>query len=177
MITYELAKRLKDAGFPQKKLYTECPHGVPRTTAMNAHAYQDGYPSKEPHPECADGKNAVYIPSLEELIDACMPYVGTDHFRLNWGIHYSKGWVACIEGPEVKKRFGARSGRFGTIGISPKEAVANLYIKLHETIMSKPIPFTRAYNRMIVYWLMERKLLATDNPEGVIAGLNRIAID
>ncbi len=136
-MNYELAKKLKDAGFPQKDLYKECPHGVPQTTAMIEHAVNG---EGALHPECADGSNAVYRPTLEELIDAC----GKDgHLFLNL-FHEcpdgDEGWEAVAEkdaathaprrvsGRESVKNYIETSGH----GKTPIDAVANLWLKLNE---------------------------------------------
>jgi hypothetical protein len=80
MITYELALKLKDAGFPQKvnKTYRE--------EDCFIDAIGRGYPKT--------GAIGVYIPILSELIDAC----GTSLECLK---QYSDGTWACgfyIEG-------------------------------------------------------------------------------
>ena len=107
-MNYELAKRLKDAGFPQEKFSGGylCAHG--------GHA---------PTPDTCWDK--VYCPPLEELIEACgtiCPKV-FDFYRSlpNWlatGIP-EDGLCDCEEMP---------SGR----GDTPIEAVANLWIELNK---------------------------------------------
>ncbi len=67
MITYELAKKLKDTGFPQKNTCSfspTCRHGMD------------------------EGIECVYVPTLSELIEACgMPKVhgGVYCTDLKWG--------------------------------------------------------------------------------------------
>lgn len=60
MINYELAKQLKDVGFPQRKygMLIECIHG----------AY---FRHQDDCPEGCDSSNFVSYPNLNELIEAC----------------------------------------------------------------------------------------------------------
>lgn len=101
---YELAKQLKDAGFPQQKkdgkIY--CPHNVPnmiKATDMFEHIES-----------CPD---LVYIPTLSELIEACgneFIYLMKDHNR----------WDAKSKTQIISKLS------------CPEEAVANLWLKLNK---------------------------------------------
>lgn len=62
MITYELAKQLKEAGFPQPDLFNKEMDGKNKKWYALEHS----------------GAGRVYIPTLEELIDAC----GDNIFRI-----------------------------------------------------------------------------------------------
>ena len=62
-IDYELAKELKDAGFPQTQFEVFCKHGCP---PFNQHEESRQLQCGECH--LAD---LVYFPTLEELIEAC----------------------------------------------------------------------------------------------------------
>jgi hypothetical protein len=82
MISYELAKQMKDAGFPQTEFEVFCKHGCP---PFNEHG--EGRPL-----QCGEChlNDLVYTPTLEELIEAC-----GDHFiRLEKSEHgwSSLGW-------------------------------------------------------------------------------------
>jgi hypothetical protein len=96
-ISYELAKRLKDAGFPQKG----------RGTFWSQSAQ-------------FDGREEVYFPTLSELIEVC----GQDFFSLHisrTALRFKDVWFAhrSYEDP-------------GSEGYTPEEAVARLYLALHE---------------------------------------------
>jgi len=94
MITYELAKKLKEAGFKSK--------------------------------------DNAYIPTLEELIEAC----GKETFTL-W--NYNKKWFCGLR-TIMKKDTGCFTDTHTliidyedyVIGNSPEEAVANLWLKLNK---------------------------------------------
>lgn len=92
-MTYELAKKLKEAGWPQDKKYFSTQH--------------QGW----------DGTTSC--PTLSELIEAC----GERFYKL---VYRKDAWVAYsyseTGNPEDKDLFGK----------TPEEAVANLWIKLHE---------------------------------------------
>lgn len=109
MITYELAKKLKDAGFPQGTgkdgEHHECPH---------KEFYQDSAILILHGTECNDW---VYFPILSELIEAC----GDEFLKLVKSYKY--GWEAVqVLNPKKKRIRG--------IGNSPEEAVANLWLEL-----------------------------------------------
>ncbi len=107
MITYELAKKLKDVGFPQNS-YDK--NGTPVARLGRMSGNQDRINFQE----------EVIAPSLSELIEECgmgFETLHEDSFEnwfagiYNWYDHY---WVTIETGK------------------TPEEAVANLYIKLHE---------------------------------------------
>ena len=113
-MNYELAKKLKEAGFPQVRHY-----GI------------NDYLS-EPLPHGDDDKNDfIAIPTLSELIEACPKFL--DKKDIVWGGRFTlfaeeKGWVATY-----RDRAGDSVGNSGE-GDYPEEAVANLYLALHKTI-------------------------------------------
>lgn len=90
---YQLARSLKDAGFPQK-------HGLEGIL-------ED---SQNPLPP--------YIPTLSELIEECGD---TEFFDV---IKYSDGWIASDHYMRGE-------------GKNPSEAVANLYLALHDESPNK----------------------------------------
>lgn len=116
MLTYEKCLELKKAGYPQDA------RGGGHFTAEGGKLIGDRYPTQE---------SDVYIPTLEELIEACP---GIILYQLE---EASRLWVAGLEHYDglcaTEKYIDASIGMKGT-GISPVEAVANLYILLH----SKP---------------------------------------
>lgn len=91
---YEKAKELKDAGFPQKVREDHQPELVKQLL-----------------------ENDVYLPDLEELIDAC----GEGDFKLT----RTKMWHASI----VQ---GDRTEHDWEHEATPLEAVANLYLALNK---------------------------------------------
>lgn len=107
MISYELAKKLKDNGFKQD--------------GNNRNGYGD--------PELIDEKggriyDVCYVPTLSELIEAC----GDKFLRLTL---LNNGEWSC----ETSDRQYAEPTNVGdTIqwGKTPEEAVANLWLKLNE---------------------------------------------
>lgn len=103
MITYELAKRLKDSGFPQKNW----PH--PKLYDHSQEKWIDGK---------AQGiidEEGSYVPTLEELIEAC----GNEFIAL----------VKQLDADRLPWRCDTNKTR--TYGHSPSEAVANLYLALN----------------------------------------------
>ena len=104
---YKLAKELKDAGFKQYGDNIVSSNGEPET--LYESRTEDGV------------ENYCYIPTLEELIEAC----GGKFWRLQNEESY---WIASgiIRNTET-------GGEFNNIeGKTPTEAVANLWLELHE---------------------------------------------
>lgn len=99
---YELAKELKDAGFPQ--------------LGDGGYAVDNDYHDKH-RPDCGC---MVYIPTLEELIEACgKPFMSL--YRNDDG----SGWTAF--------KFGDRIFDGNLIeGDTPTEAVTRLWLTLNE---------------------------------------------
>jgi len=107
-MNYELAKKLKDAGFPQNG------------KVVNKKAFTFDGVGKEYAIEDTD--EVFYFPTLSELIEAC----GDGFNVLIRSTFLTKG---------VKPEFRASSGSGGapsSEGKTPEEAVALLYLKLHE---------------------------------------------
>lgn len=102
-MTYELAKKLKDAGFPQPKI--ECYD--PWVCCEHAYYYDDGDRNENP-----------YHPTLSELISAC-----GDGFKNL--VRDGKYWWANasfrLDNNDIQ----------GWKDSTPEEAVANLYLALH----------------------------------------------
>jgi hypothetical protein len=104
-MNYDLAKKLKDAGFPQ-------------STQVGAH-----YISSEGYLDDLDAEQSAYIPTLSELIEACgdrfaeLRYWFEDRIG-EFAIH--KEWRARVR-PSLPE---------WSIGPTPEEAVANLWLTL-----------------------------------------------
>jgi hypothetical protein len=107
-VTYELAKQLKEAGFPQAD-------GVKRHVAPSVCSIHEIPRGHEYCKECG----FVYVPTLNELIDACGISFGSLQARHELA---EQKWLAINEDIEADC--------FG-IGSTPTEAVARLYIALH----------------------------------------------
>lgn len=110
MISYELCKTLKDAGFPS-------PIGI-----LHESEIKMAYISNDRFGYFSNGyqwnEEWVYIPTLSELIESC----GGKMFRLTHAPYVDVGWIAqneMIEGQEVIDY------------PTPEEAVANLWIKIN----------------------------------------------
>lgn len=118
-MNYELAKKLKDAGFSQKRLNITgvyvgiCRHGF--------YGFSEGRESCE-----CEEPDTVHFPDLSELIKAC-----GNHFQsLN---HMLKDIIVGISGTGVS--FWRATGGITAVenfnGETPEEAVANLWLKLN----------------------------------------------
>jgi len=96
-MNYDLAKKLRDVGFPQKEEIC-------------------GYHLKEGgHCDCG------YLPTLEELIEACSPNFGALMHEI---VQVTPVYVATP--------FGAVSTFPRCEGDTPSEAMANLYLALNK---------------------------------------------
>ncbi len=113
MISYELAKQLKDAGFSQGTyMHYTCQHDEPLKCRLVSFKLHES--------DCDD----VAVPTLEELIDACGDEFGRliRQFQIG-GIFwtaYSSPRPNDINVPAYIVQ----------IGSTPTEAVANLYLAL-----------------------------------------------
>lgn len=102
-MNYELAKKLKEAGFAQKQ-----------PTMVESFEIKGGTLNIVGEP--------VYTPTLSELIEAC----GDEFHQVNhWQLSDNRDWVAKGRSEKLN------SGITGN-GKTPEEAVANLWIKLNE---------------------------------------------
>lgn len=105
-MNYELAKQLKDAGFPQKG------EGI----------FEGG--------EGTDELPDVYSPTLEELIEACGDRLMSVHRTVPARVEKSDHWGAEAyfeTGPDDEPR-GSQLG----LGQTPTEAVAKLWLALNK---------------------------------------------
>jgi hypothetical protein len=101
-VKYQLAKELKDEGFPQPDDPVRSPGG--------------SYPDHE------DDEQSVYIPTLEELIEAC----GKQFDYLD----APAVWHDNTTDPEAQWAAISHQGSCG-IGPTPAEAVARLWLALN----------------------------------------------
>jgi hypothetical protein len=113
MISYDLAKKLKDAGFPQINQYWSEGEYVWRDCPGCFFA-QDG--NKDP-------EGSVYCPTLSELIAAC----GDEFMSLNRT--YDGAW--WVQGVELKGYERASTALVRKKADTPEEAVANLWLALN----------------------------------------------
>lgn len=100
MISYELAKQLKEAGFPQENCVTKNYHPT--------HGLSFGIP----HPDMLIEPEVVSLPTLSELIEAC-----GDRF---WKIEYLV--------PEYKAF--SRNPDKSFLGTTMEEALTTLWLEL-----------------------------------------------
>lgn len=106
MISYELAKKLRDHGFPQK--------GNPICICGN---------SFNSFPDCKHiGDDYVVVPTLSELVEECVKYLFSQ-FSLE---QHSNDWRAGVyrSNRQYAKQFSS--------GKTPQEAVANLWLLLNQ---------------------------------------------
>lgn len=99
---YELAKQLKDAGFPIVEHLNKSPENIDRGFY--------GLPYDK-----------VYAPTLSELIEAC----GDDFVKLTRMTTGKEKWLA--KGDKESKRHVRKS-----FGSTPEEAVAKLWLELNK---------------------------------------------
>jgi len=105
---YELAKQLKDAGFPQDR-------------KRGWFVFRD--------PKAPDAHFQAYIPTLSELIEAC----GDDFVRLT-RYTYSGGKIGWYASPKAFLGFqqvAPEEHLADFHGSTPEEAVAHLFLALH----------------------------------------------
>lgn len=105
-MNYELAKTLKDAGFPLNRDWS--PFYVIEKTGVREIGFNN-------------------IPTLEELVDAC----GEDFFGLTrWGEEWIASSSTNMDGA-ITDDDDQSGGKHG-IGLAPLEAVAMLWLKLNK---------------------------------------------
>lgn len=120
-MNYELFKKLKDAGFPQNK------HGT--GIWIDEETKQSSPSIWLSSRRDMDLDKCIYVPTLEELIEACgekLRLLAPDTFlgKINRWIAYES----------IDENY-YPSGRKGT-GSTPLEAVVNLYLALQSVIIT-----------------------------------------
>lgn len=125
MITYKLAKKLKDAGFSQENITTSR-EGDSISYVDSGKVTSKDYISISAF-DYEKKRDRCYIPTLPELIEAC-----GDEFQIltNFGV-WKAGYANMDGALHESKPFGS--------GSTPEEAVANLYIALHSHGIIKPL--------------------------------------
>jgi hypothetical protein len=111
MLSLELAKELRNAGFPNIQ---DLQHRQGRQFLAS-----DGHLFFYSLGELARPEN-WFIPTLEELIEACEKKEGYDHFSLE---HRQLGWFASIEAQDEQTYSGSHQA-------TAEEAVARLWLAL-----------------------------------------------
>ena len=129
MITHELAKKLKEAGFPQN-----CEAQYERDTYIYGKCY-DGFNVFNKGVDRGGGDAEVDCPNLSELIEAC----GDDFDSLCrcGDLYQSSKAEACSNGEKVAGGFEASSIETEDYcvwawGDSAEEAVAKLWLELNK---------------------------------------------
>ncbi len=106
-MTYELAKELKDAGFPQKER-GDCVHNSNTEWGTSCDCFSTG--------------DYAYVPTLSELIEAC----GSNDAFVLFRREIDGVWTAS--GSEGKTNDSDKEGS------TPEEAVARLWLALNKKI-------------------------------------------
>lgn len=143
-MTYELAKQLKDAGFPQGESFENVlTQGIAMAYLRESKPddvlldkYEKALNSLRAMYE--DDKEWVYQPSLSELIEACGDII---LFKLpkenEWESELNGSWVAVQSSVYADSIYLCASDMFidtsfsGETGSTPEEAVANLWLALN----------------------------------------------
>jgi hypothetical protein len=115
-MTYELAKKLKDAGFPRKKV------GLMDVVFLNEERSMPIATPEEIEYFFNHRTDFVFIPKLSELIEAC----GEEFMLTNEG----GVWEAWQGSESNVVRMGEAGAKHRCEGSSPEEAVANLWLAI-----------------------------------------------
>ena len=125
-MTYELALKLKEAGFPppneMKGFQSWCVDKMGRAFFRKSERYPDGHICQFIPGQMYDAINYIYIPTLSELIEAC----GEDFvLQRDKDKIFDYEWIAGTginADGEIQER---------CYGETNEVAVANLYLALH----------------------------------------------
>lgn len=131
-MNYDLAKKLKDAGFP-----LEWDYKIGRELYFDDEGENPELRSYDPERYIKSvGEGATLVPTLSELIEACEPQKADD-FNLytnldQWTAHliyhgHFEGWRGI-----PRDEMGFVSINIGCSGSTPEEAVANLWLALQD---------------------------------------------
>lgn len=113
-MTYELAKKLKDAGYPQKTVEH---YATEELKVLRIHFWFDDSELVYPN-------NLIYRPTLSELIEACGKYFSKlqkSQLKRTW----TATWRHHMSVSKTKYRGISRTGK------TPAEAVARLWLALN----------------------------------------------
>lgn len=116
-MNYELAKQLKEAGFPQREA-----NNTGKFPQYTGYGCGFVYPA-------TGGLEEAYVPTLDELIEACPKKKDFALHELTNG-KYAASILA--HNPETEIVFGAN--RMSELGSTPKEAVARLWLALKKKV-------------------------------------------
>ncbi len=116
MLTYDLAKKLKDAGFPFRRIKGGESYGSNAPQAEDKKGDLYGYLDFNPEGKTEIGEQHFFVPSLSELIEAC----GKGLLQL---VRNSSGWTAY---PTDLSKTLAQSAS------TPDQAVALLWFALNK---------------------------------------------
>ncbi len=124
---YELAKKLKDAGYPQRDWKEEDGYFLARENGDSKEGEYDclndrtmllKYFSDEYLKDMHDRGLIVYIPTLSELIEAC----GKVFWHLTCSVGYNQWHAESSDNGTEKSGY----------GLTPEEAVALLWLELQK---------------------------------------------
>ncbi len=128
MITYELIKQLKDAGFPMPTQSSRKIWAV--TDKHNPHVEDLIYTAAIPVNFSPD---MLMVPSLDELIDACPKKIEVKEHNTSAVFDLccvDDEWIAWYEAPD--RIILSKSETFEGMGSSPEEAVARLWLAINK---------------------------------------------
>lgn len=128
MLSYETALKLKDAGFPELKGRYQSSKGYVFFSARNKDIENpQEFPPKEDVRTQTENKvgKIVFIPTLSELIEACGDKFTSLEKRPD-------GFRAISHENPRGYNFDSLIPFLSTVGSSPEEAVANLYLALNK---------------------------------------------
>lgn len=123
MLSFELCKKLKTAGFPQETQWIVYYLSSPSTSVNN----RDYYALCDVDLGLLPVQDSVACPTLSELIEAC-----GDGFENLYQYRATSKWACSV----VESCLGCNPEGWdeqGTVGDTPEEAVANLYLALHNS--------------------------------------------
>lgn len=152
MIGYELAKKLKDAGFTQLEFdvnssdinredFLARENGDSKEgeyDSLNDRTMLPKYFSREYLSQLKERGLLAYIPTLSELIEACGGTYHSDTTNINYTFFLKKEnpyWVAGFIGPANKGPSGVTQlmiFKYHASGETPEEAVANLWLAINQ---------------------------------------------
>lgn len=167
MIDYKLAQELKDAGFPQLnhmlewELDKQVLHGVGyHLTADDPdEVYESGQLINKARYTSIFGRewilsedglrNTVYIPTLSELIEACIDKLTSGGGFVSISLHYNwtintrdvPAWTAVFKGAKGCQAGDISEFEIMESGQSPEEAVAKLWLALNKKQDGSEIKF------------------------------------
>jgi len=148
-MNYELAKKLKDAGFDQQEQLVESELGGTNFTPISGgyHLTYDGVNPEIDKPRYTkyfsleylnseEGKNlTVYIPTLSELIEACgdgFQFLSVDNFVGKNILTGSRGEIIGWKAGNKALTLIDEEEGIVTKGLTPEESVAKLWLALNK---------------------------------------------